>query len=271
VLTGDNSTSVTFSKSAGAGTVSGLGSATAANGVATKTVTGVLTASITLTAHSGSLTDDTTTFVVAAGAADHLTITSATTNFSSGATRAITAEIRDANGNLLTGDNSTSVTFSKTAGGRHRQWLGAATAVNGVATKTVTGILTGSITLTAHTGTLTDDTTTFTVVAGAADHLTITSAASNLSSSSTRDITAEIRDANDNLLTGDSSTSVTFRRRAVAAPSPVSAPPPPPTASRPRPSPASLAGSITLTAHTGSLTDDTSSFTLVARLQPTTS
>src|SRR5712691_1782954 len=116
LLTGDSSTSVSFSKSAGAGTVNGLGSATAAGGVATKTVTGLLAGSITLTAHSGSLTDDTTTFTVVAGAADHLTITSATTNLTSGATRDITAEVRDASGNLLTGDSSTSVSFSKTSG-----------------------------------------------------------------------------------------------------------------------------------------------------------
>jgi len=33
---------------------------------------------------------------------------------------------------------------------------------------------------------------------------------------------------------------------------------------RPTPSPLSLAGSITLTAHSGSLTDDTTTFTIVA-------
>src|SRR6185369_16620688 len=109
-----------------------------------KTVTGVLAGSITLTAHTGSLTDDTTTFTVVAGAADHLTITSATTNLSSGAARDITAEIRDANGNLLTGDNTTSITFSKTSGAGTVAGLGSATASSGVATKTVTGVLAGS-------------------------------------------------------------------------------------------------------------------------------
>src|SRR4029079_17480957 len=130
VLTDDNSTSVTFSKTSGAGTVSGLGSATAANGVATKTVPGLLAGSITLTAHSGSLTDDTTTFTIVAGAADHLTITSATRNLSSSTTRDITAEVRDANNNLLTTDNTTSVTFSKTSGAGTVTGLGAATAAN---------------------------------------------------------------------------------------------------------------------------------------------
>src|SRR6185369_7696126 len=121
-----------------------------------KTVTGVLAGSITLTAHTGSLTDDISTFTVVAGAADHLTITSATTNLTSGATRDITAEIRDATGNLLNTDNTTSITFSKSAGTGTATGLGSATAAAGIATKTVTGALAGSVTLTAHTGSLTD-------------------------------------------------------------------------------------------------------------------
>ena len=38
-VTGDNTTVVTFAKTAGAGTVTGTGTATAASGVATKTIT----------------------------------------------------------------------------------------------------------------------------------------------------------------------------------------------------------------------------------------
>jgi hypothetical protein len=62
---GDNSTSVTFAKTGGSGTVTGLDSATASGGIATDTVTGgnvATPSSITITASSGSLTTDSTTF-----------------------------------------------------------------------------------------------------------------------------------------------------------------------------------------------------------------
>ena len=151
---------------------------------------------------------------VAPGAADHLTITSATTDLASGASRGITAEVRDAAGNLVSTDNSTSVAFTKTAGTGTVTGLAPATAVNGVATDTVTGVLAGSITLKAHATGLTDDTTTFTVVAGAADHLTITSSTADLASGASRGITAEVRDAAGNLVSTDNSTSVAFTKTA---------------------------------------------------------
>ncbi len=262
--TADNSTSVSFTKTAGTGTVTGLTSVTAASGVATDTVTGVLAGSITLQAHATGLADDTTTFTVVAGTADHLTITSSTANLASGTTRGITAQVRDAAGNLETADNSTSVDFTKTAGTGTVTGLTSVTAASGVATDTVTGVLAGSITLQAHATGLTDDTTTFTVVAGAADHLTITSATGNLASGATRDITAQVRDAAGNLETADNSTSVDFTKTAgtgtvtglttTAAVNGVATD----TVT------GVLAGSITLQAHATGLTDDTTTFTVVA-------
>src|SRR5262249_48752839 len=148
--TTDNSTSVTFSNPSGTGTVSGLTSATASSGIATDTVTGVLAGSITLTAHTGSLTDGTTTFTIVAGAASKIVITSSTTDLTSGSPRQVTAAIEDAAGNTVTTDNSTSVSFAKTGGTGTVSGLGSATASSGVATDTVTGVLAGSITLTAH-------------------------------------------------------------------------------------------------------------------------
>ncbi len=261
---GDNTTSVDFTKTAGTGTVTGLTTATAVNGVATDTVTGVVAGSITVQAHATGLSDDNTTFTIVPGAADHLTITSATSNIASGATRDITAEVRDAAGNLETADNSTSVDFTKTAGTGTVTGLTSATTVNGVATDTVTAVLAGSITLQAHATGLTDDTTTFTVIAGAVDHLTITSSTANLASGTTRDITAQIRDANGNLRSSDNSTSVDFTKTlgagtvtgltTVTAVNGVATD----TVT------AALAGSITLKAHSGSLTDDTTTFTIVA-------
>ena len=54
------------------------------------------------------------------GAADHLTFTSSTADLASGGGRTLVAEVRDAAGNLLTGDNSTSVDFRLGAGRRLR-------------------------------------------------------------------------------------------------------------------------------------------------------
>ncbi len=146
------------------------------------------------------------------GAADHLTFTSSTANLASGGARTLTAEVRDAAGNLLTGDNTTSVTFAKTSGAGTVTGLGAATATAGVASKPVTAALAGSITITASAGVLTSGTTTFTIDPGAADHVTVTSATSNLASGSARTLTAEVRDAAGNVLTGDNATSVTFAK-----------------------------------------------------------
>ena len=58
---------MTFAKASGTGTVSGLGTATAAGGVASKTVTGALAGPITVNASALSLTSDSTTFTVYSG------------------------------------------------------------------------------------------------------------------------------------------------------------------------------------------------------------
>src|SRR5207247_5262788 len=133
--TGDNATVVAFAKTVGAGSVTGLGTSTASGGVASKAVSGLLAGSITVTASAGSLTDA-TTFVVVPGARDHLTLTSSTADLAAGTTRTLTAEVRDAAGNLETGDNGTVVTFAKTSGTGTLTGLAAATVSGGVASQT---------------------------------------------------------------------------------------------------------------------------------------
>src|SRR5207244_6698148 len=58
VVTSDNSTVVVFSQSAGAGSVTGLGNATASSGVASLTVTGQTAGSVTITASKTGLSSD---------------------------------------------------------------------------------------------------------------------------------------------------------------------------------------------------------------------
>ena len=58
-------------------------------------------------------------FTVIHGAATQISLTGATTSLASGATRVLTATIKDAAGNTVTSDNTTVVTFSQGVGHRH--------------------------------------------------------------------------------------------------------------------------------------------------------
>src|SRR5438067_3419675 len=126
VTSGPNSTlSVTFAKTAGAGTVTGLGSTNAVAGVATLTVTGNQLGSVTISASAigsgGPLaagTGNPITFTVVAGPASKDLLSGSTSDLTAGTTRQLTATIQDANGNTITtgADSSLNVTFSKTAG-----------------------------------------------------------------------------------------------------------------------------------------------------------
>ena len=106
-LTGDNSTSVSFAQTAGAGAVSGTGSATAASGVAQKTVTGTTAGALTVTATSGALTADAISFTVVAGSVDATQSSVAAAPGSALAdgtdSSTLTVTLRDASGNKIAG------------------------------------------------------------------------------------------------------------------------------------------------------------------------
>src|SRR5205085_1430079 len=155
----------------GAGTVTGLGTATASGGVASKTVTGALAGSITITASANSLNAGTTTFAIVAGPATHLTFTSSSADLAVGSVRMLTVEVRDAFENLCTSDTR-SITFIQTAGTGTVSGLpypGAAS--GGIAARPVTGKTKGSVTITATSVGVTSGSSTFniarTVVAAA--------------------------------------------------------------------------------------------------------
>src|SRR5207248_2164380 len=134
------------------------GSTTASGGVASLTVTGHTVGSLTVSASKTGLTGDASTFSVTVGPADNLTYTSNTVSVASGGTKTLTAEIRDANGNLESGDNSTVVDFAKTGGTGTVTGLGNATASGGIASVAVTGHTAGALTVTASKAGLTGDT-----------------------------------------------------------------------------------------------------------------
>ena len=128
-VTSDNSTVVAFAQQSGAGTVSGTGNATASAGVATKTITGVLAGPVTMEATSAGLSSGTLgPFSVVHGASADIVLTGSTADLASGATRVLTATIRDAAGNTVTADNSTVVAFAQASGAGTVAGTGNATA-----------------------------------------------------------------------------------------------------------------------------------------------
>src|SRR5207244_581002 len=163
----------------------------------TVTVTGIF--------NSAAMTDEASvTFVPSA--ATKLVFTSNTVSVASGATKTLTAAVEDANNNVVTSDNSTVVTFAQTAGAGSVTGLGDATASSGVAAVTVTGLNSGSLTVTASKSGLTSDTSTFSITVGAATKLVFTSNTASVASGSTKTLTANVEDANDNIVTSDNST-----------------------------------------------------------------
>src|SRR5687767_5443924 len=190
-VTSDNTTVVAFAKASGAGTVAGTGNDTAVAGVASKTITGQLIGSVTMEATSAGLTTGTLgAFTIVHGAATQIALIGSTANLASGGTRLLTATIQDGAGNTVTSDNSTVVAFAKASGAGTVTGTGNDTAVAGVATKTVTGQLAGSLTMEATSADLTTSTLgAFTVVHGAAAQIALTGSTADLASGATRVLT----------------------------------------------------------------------------------
>ena len=218
LATGDSTTVVAFGKAAGAGTVTGTGNATASGGAATKTITGALVGSVTMEATATGLTTGTLgAFTVVHGAATQVALTGATTDLVSGANRVLTATVQDAAGNTITSDNSTSISFAQVGGAGTVTGLAGAEGVTaGVATKTVTGELAGSVDLEATASGLTAGTLEFDVVHGAANKVTVSASLADLVSGTTRVLTATVRDAAGNRVASDNSTVVTFAKDSGA-------------------------------------------------------
>ena len=217
-VTSDSSTVVAFAKSAGAGTVTGTGTATAANGVATKTITGLLVGSVTMQATAAGLTAGSLgAFTVVHGATTQIALTGSTANLTSGATRVLTATLEDAAGNTVIGDSSTVIAFAKASGIGTVSGTGTATVANGVATKTITGVLVGPAAMEATAaGLATGVLGAFNVVHGAATQIHLTGSTADLISGATRVLTATIEDAAGNTVTSDNSTVIAFAKAAGA-------------------------------------------------------
>ncbi|HET9177623.1 MAG TPA: Ig-like domain repeat protein [Terriglobia bacterium] len=235
----DSTLSVSFAKTGGAGTVSGLGSSSAVAGVATITVTGNLAGSVTITASAtgsgGALlagTGNPITFnVVPAATPDHFVFAAISSPQTAGTAFNVTITAQDAFNNTVTsfsgGGNKVSISSTGTLSG------GTFTSnafTNGVLTQSVTITNTGNFTITA-TGTGSPKpigtSNSFTVNPGPVSASTSTVAASPASvpadNSTTSTITVTLKDANNNPVSGKTvSLTAGSGNSTISAPSGVS-------------------------------------------------
>ena len=105
-------------------------------------------------------------------------MTGSTANLSSGSARTVTATVTDAAGNGVSGQT---VTFSQSGSGTVSGLTSPVTNASGVANDVVTGLLAGSVTVTATDGGL-NDSLTFPVVFGAVNHLVLAPATQTIDS-----------------------------------------------------------------------------------------
>ena len=223
-LTSPSSGGFFSATSGGSGTLGGSGTATFANGIGTATVyygDETASASTTLTAKNGASSWGTTTVAITPGAANAAQSTLAPVSSSitanGTATQVLTVQAKDAFGNNLTTGGST-VTITKQSG---TGTIGTVTNVgNGTYTATVTaptatgsGVFISTLGGTAvKSGTASQTQATVTYAPGTATHLAFnvqpTSTVSGAAISPS--VTVRVLDANNNVVTTDSSTQVTL-------------------------------------------------------------
>jgi hypothetical protein len=143
---------------------------------------------------------------VSAGAATSIALTGCSSGVASGATCVATATLKDANGNVESG-NSTGVSFTKTTGsGSVNGLTGVTSFTNGVANVTLTGNLVGSVTIEATGDTFTSNLDTFNVTPGSAAKVVFTTQPGNGISGSALAIqpVVKVEDAAGNIVTTSS-------------------------------------------------------------------
>src|SRR5437016_5738666 len=225
----DSSLSVTFAKTSGWGSVSGLTSVNATGGLGTLTVTGMTAGSVTITASAtgsgGALaagTGNPITFIVVTGGLDHFGFATIASPQTAGTAFSITVTAQDAGNNTVTGfdANGNKVMLTST-GALTGAPITTAAFTSGVLTQNVTITNTASFAITA-TGTggnsaITGTSNPFNVLAGTANKLALSGSTADLASGSTRTLTATIQDTNGNTITtgADSTLSVTFAKTNI--------------------------------------------------------
>ncbi|MGA3068353.1 MAG: hypothetical protein ABSF29_16025, partial [Tepidisphaeraceae bacterium] len=214
-VTTDHST-VTISVSSGPGTPSGTLTVSAVDGVATISDVTIDTAgTYTLTATDGALTSATSArFTVAPAAAEQLVFVQQPTSTNAGSTinPAVTVDVEDQFGNLVSTDSS-SVTLTPATGPGALSGTTTVSAVDGIATFSNLSLSAGGdYMLRATDGYLTSATSdSFTIAAAGPAMLVFGQQPTNVTAGSllTPDVTVYIEDANGNLVTtGNSSVTL---------------------------------------------------------------
>jgi uncharacterized repeat protein (TIGR03803 family) len=208
-----NSSNVTLAINTGSGTVSGTATVAAVNGVATFSNIILDTAATdTLQASDGSLTvANSSSFIVSAAASAQLAFEENPTNANAGATisPAVTVEVEDQFGNLVTTDSS-NVTLSVNSGTGSLGGTLTKAAVNGVATfSNLSMTVAGAKTLLASDSTLsTAVSNSFTISAGSADLLGFSQQPTSVAvhTAVSPSITVDVEDQYGNLVTSSSAT-----------------------------------------------------------------
>jgi len=211
LVTGDSS-SVTLSVHSGPGSLNGTLTEAASGGVATFADLSINTAgSYTLTAADGSLTSDTSSsFTISPAAAAKVVYAQQPTSATAGSTisPAVTVDVEDQYGNLVTGDSS-SVTLSVHSGPGSLNGTLTEAASGGVATFADLSInTTGSYTLAASDGSLMSGTSNgFIVAAAPATHLLYLQQPTNALAGASINpaIVLQLLDPYGNLVTSDNS------------------------------------------------------------------
>jgi len=217
-VTSDAST-VTMTIDGGAATVPVPATAPVVSGVAHFIGVGVsgTVGSYTLTYTDGTLTQATQPIGITPGAAAQLILHTAAAGATNGlpfSTQPV-IYVEDAQNNLRTNDNATQVTMSVSAGAT-RTGATTVTASGGIATFAnagINGTISTNYTLTFSSGVLPSvDETNVQTALGAATHLVLTQPAGGAASGAafTQQPILEVRDAGNNLETGDGSTQVTM-------------------------------------------------------------
>ncbi len=220
----DSTLSVTFAKTAGAGSVTGLGSVAAVAGVASLTVTGSLAGSVTIAASatgSGGVlaagTGNPITFTVVAGAVSKLAFGSQPSNTTAGVaiSPSVTVQILDAAGNLTASVASVTVAIGTNPGGGTLSGTLVKAAVAGVATFSSVALSINKAgtgyTLTAASGVLTGATSSaFNVTVAAASKVVFGTQPSATTAGlvTTPSVTVQIQDALGNLTSSTASVTV---------------------------------------------------------------
>ena len=220
----DFSGSVTLSnQGAGQGTLTGVPATVvlANSGVATFTVTGNVAGTRNLIAQTSTLTSSNLAVTVVAGSPARVDLTGSNSALGSGEARVLTATLYDAQNNLVAG--SVTVTSTGCVGVTSRlaprNGGGSVTPCAPAATSgvpfTVMGANLGNVTVTASYPSLASASLAFDVVPGTAHSISLTTSNANLTSGSTRVVTATIKDVNDNIVTSFNS-SVTLTNSGAA-------------------------------------------------------